>query len=239
VIHPGDHQAAEAVHAGASVPPATRVRLRVLARDGAWHWVEAHGRHALDEHDRDSGYVGTWRVIDEQVSAEQELSRRATYDDLTGLLNRASALERLHAVAQRPPRRGVEIALVYGDIDRFKAINDRYGHAAGDEVLRAIAARFRAVVRHDDLVARIGGDELLVVLLGVTDLAGAVRVAEGLRAAAATPLTAGPAAIHPTVSLGVALVGPGEPLEAALARADQAMYESKRAGGNRTTSSPA
>jgi diguanylate cyclase (GGDEF)-like protein len=118
-------------------------------------------------------------------------------------------------------------------LDKFKLVNDAYGHAAGDEVLRVMADRIRACLRStDDLGARVGGDELLVVLHGVQDLENAVTIAEKLRLSAAEPIPIPGGTIRTTISIGVTLARPGEKTEALIARADEAMYRAKEHGRN-------
>jgi diguanylate cyclase (GGDEF)-like protein len=118
-------------------------------------------------------------------------------------------------------------------MDKFNTVNDTYGHAAGDEVLRVMADRIRRCLRStDDLGARVGGDELLVVLHGVQDLPNAVAIAEKLRLSAAEPIAIPGDTIRTTVSIGVTLARPGEKTGDLIARADEAMYRAKEHGRN-------
>jgi diguanylate cyclase (GGDEF)-like protein len=174
--------------------------------------------------------VGSFRVVDAEVEAARLLERRAHTDDLTSLLNRKEALERIDALTART---GQRIAVLSCDIDFFKAVNDGHGHAAGDSVLQAVAERIRGCLRSgDDLAARIGGDELLVVLHGVRDLDDAVAVAEKLRCRTAEPIDTAAGPITVTLSIGVTLARPSESTDAILARADAAMYLAKNQGRN-------
>jgi len=209
------------------------VRFRVAARDGSYHWVESHAEPYRDAYDQIDGVVSTLRVVDDAVAAEQELARRATYDDLTGLLRREEVITRLANLGRRVRRPGEECALVFCDIDDFKTVNDTQGHAAGDQLMRTVAARIRSAVRIGDTVARMGGDEFLVVLDGVHDLAEAAAIAEKIRVAATVADVAGPAGRPSTLSLGVTLSAPGEPVDTMIARADRAMYKAKEEGRNR------
>jgi diguanylate cyclase (GGDEF)-like protein len=160
----------------------------------------------------------------------EELKKRATFDELTGCYNRPSIMDALAASVASGQRRG-ERAVMFIDLDRFKEVNDREGHAAGDALLRIVAEGLRSVVRADDLVGRIGGDEFLVVCpeIGGTEqameLAG--RIAQALReqVCLATVRTAP----QLQASIGVAWSsGDSVGADTLVAQADNAMYESKR-----------
>ena len=162
---------------------------------------------------------------------EQGLQRRANIDDLTGLLNRRELLERLETLLSGVRRRqGDELGLLFLDLDLFKQINDNLGHAAGDTVLRNVAERVRARLREGDLAGRMGGDEFVVVLAGLADLAAATSVAEAIAAAIEQPIHGSDFEIAITASLGVTLARPGEGLDELIARADIAMYDAKQNG---------
>ena len=212
-------------------------RYRALAKDGSTHWAESRAMPYINAQDRRDGVVAAFHLIDEQVAMEEELERRARTDELTSLLNRQEVFERIEAYAGQHPRTGQAIAVLFCDMDKFKNVNDTYGHAAGDEVLRVMADRIRRCLRStDDLGARVGGDELLVVLHGVQDLQNAVTVAEKLRASAAEPIPIPGGTVNTTVSIGVTLARPGEKTEALVARADDAMYRAKQTGRNQVIS---
>jgi diguanylate cyclase (GGDEF)-like protein/PAS domain S-box-containing protein len=211
-----------------------RVRKIVRARNGNRHWIETHASPYLDATGRMDGFVATSRIVDAQVAAEQQLEHRARTDELTELLNRKEVLSRIETLGAQSRRTGRELAVLFCDLDRFKEINDIHGHAAGDEVLRATAMRLREVLRtSDDLAARIGGDELLVVLHGVRDMDDAVAIAEKLRSAATQPITTPSGPVSTTLSIGVTLAHPDETTDALVARADAAMYRAKQSGRNR------
>src|SRR6185436_11318492 len=134
--------------------------------------------------------------------------------------------------AQRHRR---ELCVLMLDIDHFKAVNDRHGHAAGDDVLKLISATFAWGLRDADVCGRIGGEEFAVVL-PETGLAQAMQTAERLRltvAKTAVPTDHAPEPLRVTVSVGVAALSDGESLDELLARADQSLYQAKRAGRNR------
>lgn len=210
-----------------------RTRKIVKSKDGSLHWIEAHASSYLGTNGRPDGFTATARVVDDQVSAEQQLEHRARTDGLTELLNRKEVLSRIEALSEHSRRKGHELAILFCDLDRFKAINDNHGHTAGDEVLRAMASRLREALRtSDDLAARIGGDELLVVLHGVQDIANAAEIAEKLRCAAAEPIETSAGKVGATLSIGVTLARAGESTETLVSRADAAMYHAKQSGRN-------
>ncbi|WP_374602720.1 GGDEF domain-containing protein [Arenimonas sp.] len=171
--------------------------------------------------------------------AYEDLRKLATVDPLTGVLARSGLVEQGHRLVSESRRHGRPLSVLLLDMDQFKAVNDTLGHAAGDGVLRHLAARARLVLRGEDILGRLGGDEF-VALLPSTDAAGARVVAERLREAInhAHMLYRGEEIPVP-VSIGVAQVRPDEVLEAVLQRADLAMYQAKRAGGDRVELSPA
>lgn len=164
----------------------------------------------------------------------QALMRMASTDPLTGALNRRSFAERAGAELSRADRYGRTTGLLMLDADRFKAVNDRYGHAGGDAVLRAFATAVKDALRPADLVGRLGGEEF-AVLLPETGIGGAEAAAERIRAAIeALDVASDGQVIRFTVSIGAVEVGRGpEALQGALDRADAALYRAKDLGRNR------
>jgi diguanylate cyclase (GGDEF)-like protein len=209
----------------------TRVTtLRLRANDGVHHWVEIHAGPFTTALGVQDGSVASYRVVDAEVDAQEVFARRATYDDLTGVLKRDPALEPLKKIGHQPRRPGTETGVLFIDIDDFKAVNDTWGHVAGDTVLKAMADRLRASIRSADSVSRMGGDEFLVTLEAINDLPAAVTVAEKLRVACSEPITTLDGDITATVSIGVTLVDPIETGDELVARADRAMYRAKDVG---------
>jgi two-component system, cell cycle response regulator len=159
----------------------------------------------------------------------------ALTDELTGLYNRRYVFAHLLELLARMPANGNETAVLLFDIDHFKQVNDSYGHPAGDQVLRELAARALRHVRSVDLIGRLGGEEFIIVM-PETSLGGAVVVADRLRAAIAGEpfvLRHSGERLAVTISIGIAAAGRGEELDRVLKRADDALYAAKHAGRNR------
>lgn len=147
-------------------------------------------------------------------------------------MNRHEALEQITAIAGRVVRQGHATAVLFCDLDNFKEINDTFGHLPGDELLRVVATRIRLGLRSGDMAARIGGDELMVVLQGVRSLGDAMAIAEKLRRAVAEPISTSAGFLSITLSIGVTMVEPGEDSDQIISRADRAMYRAKQTGRN-------
>jgi diguanylate cyclase (GGDEF)-like protein/PAS domain S-box-containing protein len=175
-----------------------------------------------------------------RLAAEEQTQHLAWHDPLTGLPNRLLLGDRLDSALHRARRTGRQVAVLVADLDSFKAVNDRRGHAAGDVVLRDVASRLREVLRPQDTVARFGGDEFVIVLEDVDGPDGARRVAERARSACSRPVPFGERDIEVHTSVGVSLSPAGSQPAAAvrtaaalLRDADAAMYRAKRLGGDR------
>lgn len=209
-----------------------RMRYRLRSKDGTYHWVDAEGRVAVNSEGRRISIVST-RMVDSEVAALEALQELAQHDELTGLVNRHEVFRQIERSISGPARTGTRLAMLFCDLDGFKDVNDRLGHIAGDELLRAVARRLQRAVRSGDVVARIGGDELLVVLNGVRDLDDAVSIAEKLRAEVRRPTPVSGGMVTVSASVGVAMAEPGEGVDDIVARADGAMYDAKRSGKDR------
>lgn len=238
-VHPDDRDDVEVEETDISVDGRAAVRFqnRYLDKEGGVHWIEWISVGVPEE----ERIYAVGRDLTERKLLEQELELRSRSDQLTGMLNRRSfdqSLEAQLAYARRYKRGG---ALLLVDLDRFKQINDEFGHAAGDEVLRTVSRVLAENLRETDvvgrdaggLVARLGGDEF-ALLLPETDAAGAEVVGERLVAAlAAEPLAFGDRQVRVGASIGAATFGWGDipSAEELLAAADRAMYVVKAAGG--------
>ena len=180
-------------------------------------------------------YVALFSDITALKVYEHELERIAHFDVLTNLPNRVLLADRLrHGMAQAQ-RRGKLLAVVYLDLDGFKAINDTHGHAAGDLLLIALATRMKQTLREGDTLARIGGDEFVAVLIDLEDMPASQPMLTRLLDAAAQPIPFGDLRLQVSASLGVTFYPQAEELDAdqLLRQADQAMYLAKVAGKNR------
>ena len=232
-IHPRDigtvNAALRRVAAGESVLQ----RFRVRSADGTYHWVEGHGKPYVDAEGNIDGLIAAVRIVDDQVKAEQRLERLARYDTLTGLVNRAEALDRLACALDQPYPAGTYVGVLFCDVDHFKEINDTWGHGVGDVVLTTLAARIRESVRRGDTVGRTGGDEILVVLPGVRSTDELAHIAEKIRCRAAEPIGVSGETFSATLSIGATLALPGDSVDTITARADAAMYQAKL--GDRNT----
>jgi diguanylate cyclase (GGDEF)-like protein len=170
----------------------------------------------------------------EEVDAQHELVRElATHDELTGVPKLRLGIDRLEQAILGAARSGGKVAVLFIDLDGFKAINDTHGHGAGDAVLKAVARRCRDAVRADDTIARAGGDEFLAVIKEVESDAAALALAQRFVDALAAPVAYGEQALRVGASIGVAVFPQHAGSAADLIRAgDAAMYEAKRSGTN-------
>ena len=172
------------------------------------------------------------RTLQLQLNEERAtLAHRALHDQLTGLPNRTLLADRLRQSAQVQDRRSSGAMLLYLDLDNFKAINDRFGHQAGDCLLITVADRLQTLVRAGDTVSRLGGDEFVVLADDLDDPEAAARsLAERIHLAMRAPVPVGDRQLHTSLSIGIAPIGPDSDPEVCLAQADAAMYQAKRGG---------
>jgi diguanylate cyclase (GGDEF)-like protein/PAS domain S-box-containing protein len=166
--------------------------------------------------------------------SEEELAHQALHDLLTGLPNRALLLDRLEQALARSRRQGGLVAALFLDLDHFKMLNDSRGHAAGDELLRAVAGRLHDVIRPSDTVARFGGDEFVVICEGVANEVEARLMGDRITKAVETPFPLSSGEAFATVSVGIALADGEEDADTMLRNADAAMYRAKERGRART-----
>lgn len=201
---------------------------------GEEKWLGIASQPVATESEAFPRWVGYMIDVTESRRLENELERRARHDFLTGLMNRQSFQEQFAIEQRRMQRYGGVCSVLMLDLDHFKLINDRFGHAAGDETLKEFAKRVRAELREVDCFSRWGGEEFCV-LLPASGRDETHAVARRIVSAIATqPFMKDAHAIPVTVSIGVSqLRHAGERLEDALSRADAALYSAKQAGRNR------
>ena len=183
-------------------------------------WAGIHGAFVLAA---SVASLVSWRFVEQQ----------SLHDPLTGLANRALFGERLNHGLGLAARNGRGLAVMYLDVDDFKVINDRFGHAVGDELLRSIAERLKESLRAIDTPARLGGDEFAVLLENLTEPTGAVIAAERVRVAMSEPFTLSTIPVEVKLSIGIAVARVSDDADTVVRGADLAMYAAKRDGGGR------
>ena len=208
------------------VVPAHGVMMRLRHADGSWRRVEALSVDLPSGSGTRRGYY--LHDVTERKAIEEDLTRRAFHDPLTGLANRALFMNRLEHALSRTPRQREAVAVLFLDLDNFKAVNDSLGHAAGDRLLVVLGKRVQACVRPSDTVARLGGDEFAVLIEETAR--DAERVAERIREVLREPLDLEGRKLRVCASLGIAISTdlPGnERPEDLLRAADASMYRAK------------
>lgn len=214
---------------------------RLIGRDGREVWVLDKTATLSDADGQPLLRQGFLLDITERKRAEERLAHLAYHDPLTRLPNRAMLKDQLEATIARAERTGEQVAIMFIDLDDFKLVNDSFGHSVGDELLRLVANRFRSVMRADDMVARQGGDEFLV-LVGAprrnrTDpdrmLVACQTVAESVRQTLSAPFIVAGTQIHTSASIGISIY-PLDAIDAEgmLKHSDIAMYKVKESGRN-------
>ncbi|MGX9731876.1 putative bifunctional diguanylate cyclase/phosphodiesterase [Janthinobacterium aestuarii] len=215
-----------------------RAELLNYNKAGKAYWVEAELVPFTDADGRQTHWVAVEREIDERKKSEADIHRLAFYDVLTGLPNRRLLMDRIGHLLAAAPRNHTISALMFIDLDHFKHINDARGHATGDALLRLAGERLAQLMRKADTVARIGGDEFVVLLAHLADdldsaARAAAQVAEKIRAAIARDFEIGAQSYHCSASIGVTLLPKMEQQAHDLLReADIAMYRAKAEGRN-------
>jgi diguanylate cyclase (GGDEF)-like protein len=203
-----------------------------MTQDGEVRWFDVSKLPLTDDAGTVAGVLGIVREITQHKRMEEELTRRANHDSLTGLPNRAFFHSQLSQAIVRAQRRRTGMALMYFDIDRFKQINDTHGHDVGDQVIRLFADRVCASLRASDFVARLGGDEFVLIVEDMAEPDIARHLAGKLLASMEEPLAIGEQALRITTSIGIATFDDTMTASQLIKAADDAMYEAKRAGRN-------
>ncbi len=210
---------------------------RIVHKDGSERWVRNTPVLRRDVLGKVTGYDGIINDITERKQAEEQIRRLSMHDALTGLPNREHYAVRMKQAMYRADRNAAKVAVLFVDLDGFKAVNDLHGHAAGDELLIAVGERLLRCVRKSDLVARLGGDEFVVMLADLADASDAAGVAAKIVRSISRPFRVAGKPWRIGASVGISVYpddcsGPC-PDQAAmdlLAMADAAMYAVKRAG---------
>ncbi len=208
-----------------------RYTFSAVRRDGRLMDIEVNGK--VVDYEGRPAIVGVALDVTEQKRAQQQLSYLAFYDPLTDLPNRALLFDRLSQILIRSKRDGARFALLLLDLDGFKAVNDGYGHETGDALLQAVGRRLRNCVRESDTVARMGGDEFVILLPRLGEPSDAIRVAGKVIEALAEPFLLAERECRVGASIGFCIApDDGDDMEALLSHADAAMYQSKTRGKN-------
>jgi diguanylate cyclase (GGDEF)-like protein len=209
------------------------LEIVAVPRSGAARRLSVTGEAIYDRDGELLGAVVAMADVTRQRDLEERLRADALHDPLTGLPHRGLLIDRVDHGLTATSRSGLPLAVLFCDLDGFKAVNDRYGHPAGDIVLRETAHRLQAVLRPGDTVGRLGGDEFVAVCPGVPGEAAADALVARIVEAVGAPVVVGadadgPVQVRVGVSVGVALAGGADDVDALLARADAAMYRVKR-----------
>ena len=208
------------------------IEARFAHPDGHWVPLEFSCRNLVDDPDV-RGFVVNARDVTERRLLQQELEYRAFHDVLTGLANRALLRERLERLVAADGRSARPFAVLYLDVDEFKAINDSLGHDIGDRVLVAVADRLRDILRDTDTAARLGGDEFALLLDGAEAPEDAARVARRALEVLQAPIHVAGRSLRLNSSIGIVLHDDGVTADELLRNADIAMYMAKRSGKGR------
>jgi diguanylate cyclase (GGDEF)-like protein/PAS domain S-box-containing protein len=205
--------------------------FRLRCKNGDYRWFRGRGEAVWDERGIPVRLAGSITDIGRYKETELRLAYLADHDALTGLPNRRLLLERLSHSIERARDLGGFLAVLFVDLDRFKQINDVFGHDAGNQVLCEAALRIHRCVREEDVVSRLGGDEFTVLVEGVEAASRVSAVAERIRAELNRPYAIAEREVYVSASIGIALFPrDGESAEELLKRADVAMFQAKKRG---------
>ncbi|WP_071870602.1 EAL domain-containing protein [Atopomonas hussainii] len=227
-------KAVEQLNAAIKAGESVHVVMQNRRKNGELFWNDLQIEPVFDDKNMLTHFVGIQTDVTSQKHYEKELAFHASHDRLTALPNRALLEDRLSQAVHAAQRRQRLLALLFIDLDEFKPINDTFGHAVGDEVLMEIAERLRCEVRNEDTLARMGGDEYVILLPELDNEQQAVQVAERIIASIDRPIVHQDLTLHVTCSVGISFTYDGEleqPTQL-LQQADMAMYRAKQNGRN-------
>jgi diguanylate cyclase (GGDEF)-like protein len=222
------------IHAGTQSAGGVRIPIGA-GRHSVGHLCvdEREGTLSEDDHAFLQALTNVLADAIDRRASEEAMRRQALHDPLTGLPNRTLYIDRLTSAIHQASRRGTSVGVIFLDLDHFKLINDSRGHRAGDELLKAFAVRLSAAVRPGDTVARFGGDEFCVVCADLTDVSGAVAIAQRILLALEPPFMLESGEHFVSASVGIALAeGLDRGAEDLVREADAAMYQAKETGRN-------
>jgi diguanylate cyclase (GGDEF)-like protein/PAS domain S-box-containing protein len=206
----------------------------MLRKDGSRFWTESSITVLYNNHGAFSGVLGVTRDITDRKLLEQKLEEMATHDYLTGLPNRKLLEDRFTVASALANRKGDRLSLMTVDLDNFKPVNDTYGHGTGDLVLKAVSARLSGIIRASDTIARIGGDEFLLMLQETNHTQDTRIIAEKIIGAFEEPFIIDGQQHQLSASIGISSYpGDGQDLTILVKKSDDAMYAAKRSGGKR------
>ncbi len=233
-IHPKDVARARAAFGDLlqGEGPMAPIEFRFRHAKGHWIHLEALGNNLMD-HPGIHGVVLTSRDVSERKKAEKRAEYLSQHDVLTGLPNRALMQDRLHQAISQARRNGGLVALMFIDLDRFKMVNDSFGHITGDTLLKQVAERLTHCLRDTDTVARLGGDEFTIMLPDATNPQVVGEVAQRVLSEFTSPFTDGEQEMFVSASIGISLFPrDGASSDDLVKHADTAMYSAKDSGRN-------
>ncbi len=230
-VHPDDRLALEtAIELAREERLPFAIETRLIRDDGNERWVQHRGKIDFDAHGA-VRIIGTVQDVTGRKRAEENVAYQANYDELTGLPNRKLLADRLRQSLLAAQHGAAQVAILYVDLDRFKAINDTLGHDVGDQFLRVVAPRLVQAVRETDTVARSGGDEFVVMLPDITSVGEAARIAERVVAAFAQPVSIGERELYSSASVGISVFpDDGATPDELIRSAEAALYRAKEGG---------
>lgn len=235
-LHPDD---ATRVHAErkrfiAHPSEGCNIEFRLKHKDGTYRWIWSHAVALFDEQGQVAKIVGSHIDVTERKCIEEKMRQMAQYDALTGLPNRSLIYELAHQLLASARRNGTKIAVMFFDLDRFKPVNDTYGHELGDKMLQEVATRLKNSVREEDVVGRLGGDEFMAMLTGIRTSDDVRHASVHLLDRLRQPYVIDNVQFSTSPSIGVSLFpDDGQDIDALIRHADAAMYHAKENGRNR------